>query len=84
MLKPFTFTVIFAVIGLLLCFVHYQGWDPKNIILFSFSVPLWFIPLFTSSRNINPAAAYLLTVASWAVIGYIVDRFVYRRGSSTY
>jgi len=62
-----------------LCFYHYLGFDPKNLILFSLSVPLWFAPVFTDIRNIPLAIAYGLTIGSWTLIGYIIDRFVNRR-----
>ncbi|MBO9610501.1 MAG: hypothetical protein J7639_31395 [Paenibacillaceae bacterium] len=72
------FASLFTVIGAVLSLIHYAGLDPKNMLLFSFSVPLWFAPLFADINSINIFLAYALTVASWFVMGYIVDRLVER------
>ncbi|GIP40628.1 hypothetical protein J31TS4_39080 [Paenibacillus sp. J31TS4] len=76
MRRRYTITLLFTALSLFLCFYHYLGFDPKNMMLFSLSVPLWFLTLFVDIRAINLFFAYVLTVASWALIGYIADRMV--------
>ncbi|MFD0871801.1 hypothetical protein [Paenibacillus residui] len=73
-----TVTIIFTVIAIAICFIHYLGYDPKNMILISLSIPLWIIPFFTDIAHVNLFFAYALTIASWALLGYIVDRYVFR------
>ncbi|WP_163852890.1 hypothetical protein [Paenibacillus elgii] len=77
----YKYTKILTIVGIVLCFIHYIGheYDPVYLLFYSLSVPAWFYPIFTYT-NINPWPLYLLTVLSWTIIGYAVDRFsVYRR-----
>jgi hypothetical protein len=67
---------VFTLIGFILCFLHFFGYDPKNMLLFSFSVPLWFMPIFGDIRTFNLFAVYFVTILSWTIMGYVVDRFV--------
>ncbi|GIP36012.1 hypothetical protein [Paenibacillus sp. J2TS4] len=76
MRKPVT--LLFTILAVVICFIHYLGYDPKNLILISLSIPLWVIPLFTDIAHVNLFLAYGLTIASWALLGYIVDRYVFR------
>lgn len=68
-------TWLFTFIAVAICFIHYLGYDPKNMILLSLSVPLWFVSIATDLENINLIVAYGLTIASWALMGYLVDRW---------
>jgi hypothetical protein len=74
-----TFTLIFTVIGIVLCLVHYLFHDYNTIymIFYALSVPAWFSPLVVDVYGISTLtmlAIYLLTIASWALVGYIIDR----------
>jgi predicted Abi (CAAX) family protease len=74
------FTKIFTCIGLALCLVHYlfHDFDSIYLLFYSLSVPAWFAPLFTNVVDISGPklmVIYLLTVAVWALIGYVIDRF---------
>jgi len=82
-----TFTVLFTVIGAALCLIHYlfHQFDSIYMIFYSLSVPMWFASMFTSVYNVSVGkllVIYALTVASWAVIGYVIDRFAYSRRRS--
>lgn len=78
-MSRFRFTAILPLAAAVLCLFHYLGFDPKNLMLMSLSVPLWFAPIFTNLENVNLFAAYALTIGSWAFIGYGIDYFAYRR-----
>ena len=80
------FTVLFTAIGAVLCLIHYVFHDYNSIYLlfYALSVPAWFFPLFTNVYEITMfkmLIIYVLTIASWGVMGYIIDRFTegYRR-----
>ncbi|MEC0244497.1 MULTISPECIES: hypothetical protein [Paenibacillus] len=75
-----SFTLYATIFGLLLCLIHYFGHDRDSLYLlfYSLSVPAWFAPMFTNVYEISMGkmfVIYVLTVASWALIGYIIDRF---------
>jgi hypothetical protein len=75
-----TFTSIFTLIGLLLCLVHYFFHDHDTIYLlfYSLSVPAWFASLFPQIYNPSMGMItliYFLTVATWAIVGYAIDRY---------
>ncbi|MBB6673857.1 hypothetical protein [Cohnella nanjingensis] len=72
----YTFTWVLALIGLALCLFNATGYDPHNLFLFMFSVPIWFVELFGDIHQVSVAWMYVLTVASWALIGYLADRTV--------
>jgi hypothetical protein len=76
-----TFTSVFTLIGLLLCLVHYLFHDHDTIYLlfYALSVPVWFASLFPHIIY-NPSLwtitlIYVLTVATWAIVGYAIDRY---------
>jgi hypothetical protein len=82
--RPFTF--FFTLIGLLLCLAHYfyHGYEPVYMLFYALSVPAWFVSLtpgvyYTSLGTI--IVIYLLTILTWALVGYVIDRFseTYRR-----
>jgi hypothetical protein len=66
-------TLACTAIGVALCLFNYTGYDPHNIFLFMFSVPGWFMELFTDIHNVNVYFMYVLTVISWMIIGFIGD-----------
>jgi hypothetical protein len=70
------FTRLFTIIGIAICLFHYIGLDTKNYVILSFSIPLWFIHAFYDVQDVNIFLIYFLTVASWALLGYILDRLV--------
>ncbi|MCZ8524079.1 MULTISPECIES: hypothetical protein [Paenibacillus] len=80
----YKYTLLLTLIGAGLSIVHYI-WhmnDAIYLLFYALSVPAWFYPLFKYT-DVNPLLLYLLTVASWAIIGYAIDRFaVYRRTRS--
>jgi hypothetical protein len=82
-----TFTILFTCIGAALCFVHFIGHDyePIYLLFYALSVPAWFAPAFGDITRVNIALVYLLTIASWAIIGYVIDFFIARgRRRTTY
>lgn len=70
-------TLAFTLIGIALCVFNYSGYDPHNVFLFMFSVPIWFVELFTDIHSVNVRLMYALTVLSYAVIGYLADLGIY-------
>ncbi|MCC3373914.1 hypothetical protein [Cohnella sp. REN36] len=72
----YTYTWALALIGLALVLFNATGYDPHNLFLFMFSVPIWFVELFGDIHQVSVAWMYVLTVASWALIGYIIDRIL--------
>jgi hypothetical protein len=75
-----TYTLALTVFAAVLCLVHYIGHesDPVYLIFYALSVPAWFAPAFGDITRINIAAVYLLTIASYAFIGYVIDYFIAR------
>ena len=72
------FTIAFAAIGVGLSILHFADMDPKNLLLFSFSIPLWFIPIFRDIRDVNLYFVYLLTIVSWIALGFLLDWLIAR------
>jgi len=71
-------TWICTLFGAALCLFNSTGYDPHNIFLFMFSVPIWFVEVFGDIHQVNVYAMYILTILSWAAIGYIADRLIIR------
>ncbi|GAB2671236.1 hypothetical protein ACFQWB_13635 [Paenibacillus thermoaerophilus] len=71
-------TIAFAALAVLLCLANYLRLDPDNIYLFMFSVPVWIIETFSDIHTVNAYLLYALTIASWALIGWIGDRFLWQ------
>nr|WP_221626902.1 hypothetical protein [Cohnella lubricantis] len=70
-----------TLIGVALCLFNATGYDPHNIFLFMLSVPIWFVEVFGDIHQVNVWFMYLLTVLSWAVIGYLADKGIARTRS---
>jgi len=81
----YTSTWFCTAVGAALCLMHFIGHDsdPVYLIFYALSVPAWIYSLF-SYTNVNAALLYTLTILSWAIIGYTVDRFSMRRRSRSY
>ncbi|MNH98541.1 hypothetical protein D3C73_512630 [compost metagenome] len=78
-MKTRRFTFYCTLIGTLLCLVHYafHDYDSIYLLFYSLSVPAWFAPIFTNVYEISLTkmlVIYLLTIASWMLLGYVIDR----------
>ncbi|MFC0210942.1 hypothetical protein ACFFK0_00530 [Paenibacillus chartarius] len=79
MRKPFTLGL--TVFGALLCLVHFIGheYDPIYLLFYSLSVPAWIAPAFGDVTRISTVVIiYLLTIATYTLIGYIIDYSIAR------
>lgn len=74
----YTFTIAAALIGAAICAFNYTGYDPHNMVFFMLSIPAWFADMFVDIHEVSVLLMYVLTIISWAVIGYIADVFVAR------
>jgi lipid-A-disaccharide synthase-like uncharacterized protein len=88
MRKTRTFTLLFTVIGAALCLIHFlfHDYDSIYLLFYALSVPAWFAPVLTNIYEISMTkmlVIYLLTIATWALIGYVIDKCTeaYRRRS---
>ncbi|MFC4778645.1 hypothetical protein ACFO9Q_17765 [Paenibacillus sp. GCM10023252] len=72
----YTVTIAAALFGLALCLYNYTGYDPHNFVFFMFSIPAWIADLFVDIHEVSVLWMYVLTVISYALIGYIADRFI--------
>lgn len=66
-------TLACTLIGSALCLFNYSGHDPHNLFLMMFSVPMWFVELFSDIHKVNVWFMYALTLLSWALIGFLGD-----------
>ncbi|MBP1994619.1 hypothetical protein [Paenibacillus eucommiae] len=76
------FTLYLTLFGLVLCLAHYlfHDYDSVYLLFYALSVPAWFATVFTNVYDIsmtNLLVLYVLTIASWSLIGFIIDRFTY-------
>jgi len=85
-MRTTTFTWLFTFLGAALCLVHYlfHDHDAFYMLFYALSVPAWFASTFTNIYEISMfrmLIIYAFTIASWALVGYIIDRFSvsYRR-----
>ncbi|RKP55086.1 hypothetical protein D7Z26_07615 [Cohnella endophytica] len=74
----YTMTIAGTLIGIALSLFNSTGYDPHNMFLIMFSVPMWFVELFTDIHKVNVWFMYVLTVISWALIGFLGDLGVKR------
>ncbi|WP_115990511.1 hypothetical protein [Cohnella lupini] len=77
-------TIACTLIGIALSLFNASGYDPHNLFLMMFSVPMWFVEVFTDIHRVNIWFMYVLTVISWAAIGYAGDRIVSRARDRRY
>ncbi|CAM4314201.1 hypothetical protein [Paenibacillus tarimensis] len=78
MRRRYPFTIAATLFGVALCMYNYTGYDPHNFIFFMLSVPAWAVDLFVDIHEVSVLLMYALTIASWALIGYITDRLILR------
>jgi hypothetical protein len=62
----------------------YHGYEPVYLLFYALSVPAWFASLTPSVYNTTTGTIiviYFLTIVTWAVVGYVIDRYfeAYRR-----
>ncbi|MFC5450628.1 hypothetical protein [Paenibacillus aestuarii] len=77
-----TFTWMFTCIGAALCFIHYVFHDHDAIymLFYALSIPAWFASISTNIYEISMTkmlVIYVLTIATWALVGYIIDRIAF-------
>ncbi|XEC93262.1 hypothetical protein AB6A23_18040 [Paenibacillus tarimensis] len=77
-MRRYPVTIVATLIGLVVCLYNYTGYDPHNMVFFMLSVPAWIADLFIDIHEVSVLFMYALTILSWAVLGYIVDRLVIR------
>jgi lipoprotein signal peptidase len=80
----YTMTIACTLIGVALSLFNSSGYDPHNLFLLMFSVPMWFVEVFTDIHRVNIWFMYVLTVISWAAIGYVGDRIISRTRVNRY
>jgi len=69
-------TGIATLIGVAICAFNYTGYDPHNMFFFMLSIPAWFVDFFVDVHEVSVLLMYVLTIISWAVLGFIADWFV--------
>ncbi|MFF2888782.1 hypothetical protein [Paenibacillus sp. NPDC057967] len=74
----YTVTIIATLIAVAICAFNYTGYDPHNMVFFMLSIPAWFADFFVDIHEVSVLLMYVLTIISWAVIGYIADVFIAR------
>jgi len=74
----YTVTIVASLISLALCLYNYTGYDPHNFVFFMFSPPAWIVDLVIDIHEVSVLLMYLLTVLTYAVIGYAADRLIHR------
>lgn len=72
-------TIILTLFSVALSLFNYLGLDPENIIFYSLSIPVWIIEMVSDIHYFNVLLVYLLTILSYALIGFYGDRFLQRR-----
>jgi len=65
-------------IGIALCLFNATGRDPHNLFFFMFSIPVWFAAMFTDIHEVNVWWMYVLTVLTYAGLGFLIDLGVAR------
>lgn len=90
-MRTSTFTWLFTFLGAALCLMHYlfHDHDAFYMIFYALSVPAWFASTFTNIYEISMfrmLVIYALTIACWALVGYVIDRFTvsYRNRNRDY
>ncbi|RXZ82219.1 hypothetical protein EBB07_11080 [Paenibacillaceae bacterium] len=75
-MKRYPATIIAASFSFLLCLYNYTGSDPHNMFFFMLSIPAWFVEFFIDIHEVSVLLMYVLTIISWALLGFITDRIV--------
>jgi len=76
--RRYPVTIAATLIGLAVCLFNATGYDPHNMVFFMFSIPGWIVDLIVDIHEVNVYLMYVLTVLSWAALGYICDRLILR------
>jgi hypothetical protein len=71
-------TIVATIIGLAICLFNYTGYDPHNFVFFMLSIPAWFVDLFIDVHEVSVLLMYVLTVVTWALLGFIADMLISR------
>lgn len=71
-------TIVAALIGLAICLFNYTGYDPHNFVFFMLSIPSWLVDLFIDVHEVSVLLMYILTVLTWALLGFIADLIIAR------
>ena len=69
--KKFKFWL--TLFALFVCLVNNVGYDRENLFLYFISIPVWVLSPFFDINEMNNIVIYLLTIASWFVLGHIFD-----------
>lgn len=77
-MRRYPVTIAATLIGLVVCLYNSTGYDPHNMVFFMLSIPAWIVDMFVDIHEVNVFLMYVLTVASWALIGYIADSLINR------
>ncbi len=77
MINKFTFWL--TLFSLFVCLVNNAGYDRENLLLFFTSIPAWILEIFTDVNRVNALVVYILTIGSWTLLGYVLDRAIERR-----
>lgn len=75
----YSVTISAALIGLAICLFNATGYDPHNFIFFMLSVPAWLAELLFDIHNVAILPMYILTVLTWAALGFIADSIINRQ-----
>jgi hypothetical protein len=71
-------TIAATIIGLAICLFNYTGYDPHNFVFFMLSIPAWIVDLFVDVHEVSVLFMYVLTVITWALLGFIADMLIAR------
>lgn len=74
----YTVTIVATLIGLAICAFNYTGYDMHNMVFFMFSPPAWVADMIVDIHEASVMLLYVLTVLTWALLGYITDRIIAR------
>ncbi|GAB7386925.1 hypothetical protein BSNK01_07610 [Bacillaceae bacterium] len=81
MYKRFRFWL--SLFAILVCLFNFSGLDRDNLLLTFVSIPVWLIELVADFHTVNPFLVYLLTIASWYLLGWWIDRLIERRAAAS-
>ncbi|WP_141506177.1 hypothetical protein [Paenibacillus luteus] len=71
-------TIVATLIGLAICLFNYTGYDPHNFVFFMLSIPAWVVDLFVDIHEVSVLLMYVLTVLTWALLGFVADVLISR------
>ncbi|PWV99706.1 hypothetical protein DFQ01_11380 [Paenibacillus cellulosilyticus] len=75
----YSVTIAATLIGLAICLFNATGYDSHNFVFFMLSVPAWLAELLFDVHNVAILPLYILTVLTWAVLGFVVDTIISRQ-----